>query len=218
MPDLHLNGTDLIIVAIVLLSGLLAFMRGFLRETASLLAWLGGALAVYLYIFEGPGTYNWDYIAHLSTVQLLIAAGIFISVVIVLSLLGHGLAKMLEHESLGFVNRMLGFVYGLARGAFVICLVYAVGVWVIPIVDRNDPPPWLRNARVFPLIDFGGYTLANLWPGLIDINKDDADKYIKTLDKSSLLPSQDSTDHKDGGYTDPERKRMDDLVQGVQNN
>jgi membrane protein required for colicin V production len=217
MPDFHLNGTDLIVVAIVLLSGLLAFMRGFLRETASLLAWLGGALAVYLYVFSGPETRNWAYIAKLPTSQLLIAAGIFISVVIVLSLLGHGLAKLMEHESFGFLNRILGFVYGIVRGMFAICLAYAICVWGwIPLIDRDDPPPWLNQARVFPLIDFGGYTLANLWPGVIDSIKDDPDKYLKTLDKTLPLPSPDAADHKDGAYSPQERQRMDDLVQGVE--
>jgi membrane protein required for colicin V production len=218
MPDLHFTGTDLIVVAIVLLSGLLAFMRGFLKETASLVAWLGGAAAVYLYIFGGPSTRNWDYVARLPTSKLLIAGGIFIAVVIVLSLLGRAVANLLDKETFGFFNRMLGLVFGFARGAFVICLIYAVSVWVIPILNRNEPPPWLREARTFPLIDYGGYMLANLWPGLVDMNTDDPDKYLKKLDKSLPLPTRHAEDHKDGDYSDQERQNLDDLVQGVTKN
>jgi membrane protein required for colicin V production len=218
MDSLHFTGTDLIIIAVVLLSGLLAFMRGFLKETASLIAWLGGALAVYLYVFQGPSTHNWNYVAHLPTSQLLISGGIFISVVLVLSLLGGAVAKMLDQETFGFLNRMLGFIYGLARGAFVICLLYAVAVWVIPVINRNEPPPWLKEARVFPLIDYGGFMLANLWPGLIDMNKDAPDKYLKNLDKTLPLPIHHAEDHKDDGYSDQERQSLDNLVQGVEQN
>jgi hypothetical protein len=112
---------------------------------------------------------------------------------------------------------MLGLTYGLARGIFAICLVYAVAVWVIPVINRDDPPPWLQNARSFPLIDYGGYTLANL-PGLVDDSDNRPDKLMKTLDKSLDLPSKDTGDHKDGAYSDQERERMDSLVEGVQKN
>jgi membrane protein required for colicin V production len=216
MPDLHFTGTDLIIVAIVLLSGLLAFMRGFLKETASLVAWLAGSFAVYLYVFNGPSTHSWNYVARLPTSKLLIAGGIFIAVVIVVGLLGRAVANLLDKENFGFFNRILGLLYGLARGAFVICLIYGVSVWVIPIINRDEPPPWLRQARTFPLVDYGGFMLANLWPGLIDMNKDDPDKYLKKLDKSLALPTSHAEAHKDGGYTDQERENLDSLVQGVE--
>ncbi|HKJ74510.1 MAG TPA: CvpA family protein [Alphaproteobacteria bacterium] len=218
MLDPHFSGTDLIIVAIVLLSGLLAFMRGFLKETATLVAWIGGAAAVYVYLFSGADTHNWNYIARLPTSHLLIAGGIFIATVIVLSLLGRAVANMLDRESFGFFNRMLGFAYGLARGAFSICLLYAVAVWVIPIIKRDEPPPWLRDARTFPLIDYGGYTLANLWPGLVDSSERAPDKLMKSLDKSLDLPSSIGGDHNDGAYSDKERQKMDDLVEGVTKN
>ena len=216
MPDLHFTGTDLIIVAIVLLSGLLAFMRGFLKETASLVAWLAGSFAVYLYVFNGPSTHSWNYVARLPTSKLLIAGGIFIAVVIVVGLLGRAVANLLDKENFGFFNRILGLLYGLARGAFVICLIYGVSVWVIPIINRDEPPPWLRQARTFPLVDYGGFMLAKLWPGLIDMNKDDPDKYLKKLDKSLALPTSHAEAHKDDGYTDQERENLDSLVQGVE--
>jgi len=218
MANLNFSAPDLIVVAIVLLSGLLAFMRGFLKETASLVAWIGAAAATYLYIFAGATNRDWGYVAKLPTSKMLIAVAIFVVVLVVLSLLGHAISKLIDRESFGFFNRMLGLTYGLARGAFAICLVYAVAVWIIPVINRDDPPPWLREARTFPMIDYGGYALANLWPGLIDSDDGRPDKFMKTLDKSLDLPSLDAGDHNDGAYSDQQRQKMDSLVEGVQKN
>jgi membrane protein required for colicin V production len=218
MPSLNFTAPDLIVVSIVLLSGLLAFMRGFLKETAALVAWIGAAAATYFYIFSGATSRNWSYVAKLPTSKMMIAVAIFVVVLIVLSVLGHAISKLIDRESFGFFNRMLGLSYGLARGIFAICLLYAVSVWVIPVINRDDPPPWLRDARTFPLIDYGGYTLATLWPGLVDDSDNRPDKFMKTLDKSLDLPNKDTGDHKDGAYSDQERQRMDSLVEGVQKN
>src|SRR3546814_6734663 len=55
MNGLPINVTDLVILLVLLLSGLLAFLRGFVAEVLSVAAWIGALfVAVYGYVHLQP--------------------------------------------------------------------------------------------------------------------------------------------------------------------
>ncbi len=53
-------------------------MRGFLKETASLVAWIVAAAVTYFYVFNGTRTRSWGYVAKLPTSTMLIAVAVFV--------------------------------------------------------------------------------------------------------------------------------------------
>ena len=116
---------DIAVVAIVLISGVLALSRDFVREVLSVVAWVGAAIAT-LYLFRFAQPVARTYI----TVELVaeIAAGvaIFVVALIALSLISHALSRRIRESALGPLDRSLGLVFGLVRGAAVVALAYMI--------------------------------------------------------------------------------------------
>ena len=114
MDNLPVNVTDIAIIAVVLLSGILAFARGFFREVLSIGSWVAAFFAaLYLYPVAAPDVrprLGWGDMAAL-------AAGIavFVVSVIVMSLVTHYGAAALQGSGLSAVDRSLGFLFGIAR-------------------------------------------------------------------------------------------------------
>jgi membrane protein required for colicin V production len=148
MDALPLNVLDLIVLVVLLLSAVLAFFRGFVHETLGIAAWVGAGLAALygLPIIQAevreliPVTWAADAAA---------AVAIFLVTLLVLSILTRGIARKVQDSSLGSVDRSLGVLFGLARGAFLVGLAYILLAWMIPPVDH---PQWIQNARGLPLI------------------------------------------------------------------
>lgn len=160
MGDVNLNAVDLAVVGILLVSGVLAFWRGFVHEVLSVTAWVGAAFAaLYGLPLLRPFTRQYievDWIADAAT-----GGAIFLVTLLVLSLITHAVARRVRGSALNGVDRSLGFVFGLARGAFLVCLAYMFGVW---LMDDDKPPEWLETARTQPLMDRGAHLIQYLLP------------------------------------------------------
>jgi membrane protein required for colicin V production len=155
------NALDLAIVAIVVLSGLFAFARGFVKEALSIGAWVGASLAaVYLLPsarpvaerFTGPGP----------AADALAGVAIFAVAIITLSLLTTAISRRVKDSSLSALDRTFGLIFGLARGAFLVCLAYIALAWLLPPGDQR--PRWMAEARTLPLLKSGAEQLGRFVP------------------------------------------------------
>jgi membrane protein required for colicin V production len=155
-----MTSADLIIIAILALSALLAFMRGFVREVLSIGAWVGAALAT-IYGFPIAQPYARKYIEVALFADIAAGVAIFIVALIVLTVLSHALSRNVRSSALGAVDRSLGLLFGLVRGAVLVCLAYLVMAWAIPQEDR---PVWVAEARALPLVQQGAGLLLKILP------------------------------------------------------
>jgi membrane protein required for colicin V production len=135
---------DLIVIGIVGLSAVFAFARGLIRVVMSLVALVAGILAA---IHLSPMAANM--LAALSdnpvTRYLVAFAMIFTVVVIVGALLGWLLARAIRAIGLGFIDRVLGAVFGVARGVLIVVIgVLLAGLTTLP---RQE---WWQNAFLAP--------------------------------------------------------------------
>jgi len=123
---------DYVVLAILGVSILLSVIRGLAREVLALLAW---ALA-----FVAASVFAADVAALLppevpdERLRLLAAfAGVFLAVLLAMSLLGLFVSRLLKGAGLGVEDRVLGGVFGLARGLLVVmALVLAAGFTSLP--------------------------------------------------------------------------------------
>jgi membrane protein required for colicin V production len=139
-----MTGFDLGVLAIVALSALFAFFRGVVRELIALVSWIaaiglalafGGRLAAMLPGFEGTPAVR----------QVIAFALIFIAVLVAGALVAYLLAKFVRVAGLGFVDRFLGGLFGLARGMIIaVCAVLVAGLTTLP---RHE---WWQNAALGP--------------------------------------------------------------------
>ena len=139
---------DLVVLAVVAISALLAFMRGLVREVLGLGAWVGAIFAGVWALprvrpqFQGwLGTSPW--------VDPIAFGVIFIISLIVLMLISRWISALVRASPIGGLDRTLGLVFGIARGAALVILAYIASGMVVQ-VDRW-PDPVLNAESVWPV-------------------------------------------------------------------
>jgi membrane protein required for colicin V production len=135
---------DLIVIGIIGVSTLLGFWRGLVRVVMSLTGLVAAVLAA---IHFSPWASNLLLVLSDSPVTRYMAAFalIFIAVALIFALLGWLLAKAVRAIGLGFIDRMLGAVFGVARGVLIAVVgVLFAGLTALP---RQD---WWQNASFAP--------------------------------------------------------------------
>ncbi|HEC14511.1 MAG TPA: CvpA family protein [Rhodospirillales bacterium] len=218
-----LNATDGAIALVLLVSALLAFARGFIHEVLAIAGWLGAIFAsIYGFPYLKPYARQW--IPYEMVADIGAGVVIFILTLVLLSLLTRGVSQRIHASALNALDRSLGFLFGLARGVVLVCLVYVAVEWVIPIEEQ---PKWLAQARSMPLVRAGGGLLKTLIPaGTIATGEtaaaaagQTARKFLDVQDAMGemirLQPRSPKTDKgADRGYGKKERTDMQRLIEG----
>jgi len=127
-----MNSIDIFILAILLISTGISFLRGFVREILSLVAWIG---AVWIAISFTPNASVLlaSQIMNEAVRVLVAFIGLFLATLIVLSLINHLVGQLVKKTGFSGTDRMIGVVFGLARGGVIISvIVLVVGVTTLP--------------------------------------------------------------------------------------
>jgi membrane protein required for colicin V production len=150
------NWVDLVVIAVVFCSGLLAFLRGFVREVLGIGAWLGAAAVAYQFAPDvRPVLQQW--IGNPDYADAAAIGACFLVALIVLSVIAGLLGGIVRGSVLGGVDRSLGMLFGVARGAALLVVAYvALGMVMAP---GQWPEPVLR-ARTLPYV-YQGAAWAN---------------------------------------------------------
>jgi membrane protein required for colicin V production len=151
---------DIFLLAVMLISGLLAMIRGFMREVLSIAAWICSAAAT-LYLFPRvlptvKGYINNDIIATGVTV-----AGIFLGTLIIVSVLTVRISDKILDSRIGALDRTLGFVFGLARGLLIVVVAFIFFDWLVP---QKSQPSWVGNAKSRVVLKGTGDWMISLLP------------------------------------------------------
>src|SRR5690606_2101277 len=137
MEGLPVNATDLVVLAVLVISGLLAFARGFIREVLSIGAWVGAAAAT-IYGFPLVKPLVSDYIPNELFANVVTGVVIFIVTLGLLAALSHVLSRNVRDSALGAVDRSLGLLFGLVRGAVLVCVAWLIFAFLTTPEDRPD--------------------------------------------------------------------------------
>ncbi len=155
-----IQALDVVLVAIMIFSGLLAMLRGLTREMLSIMSWALAALVTLL----AYSHFKADVRAIIDTPMLADAAliaTVFITGLILFSLLTANISERVLDSRVGAIDRTLGFVYGLARGLVLVVIAYLI---VGEIVERPNLPKWVTQARSLSVIEYAGDTIKSLVP------------------------------------------------------
>jgi membrane protein required for colicin V production len=144
---------DFMVIGVVGLSTVLAFLRGFVRVFVSLAAWIIGVVGALRYS-EIVGGMLPDFGETPATRYVAAFALILVGVLIVGALLGFLLSRLVRAVGLGFLDRTLGALFGIARGLIIaVILVLLAGVTTAPRMD------WWQNALTSPPLTAAALTL-----------------------------------------------------------
>jgi membrane protein required for colicin V production len=150
------NWVDGAVLGVLAVSGLLGLSRGLVREMLGLGAWVLAGLAALR--FHGEATPLMTRL--LGDPEAAEPAGylvVFLVVLIVLSLLANLVGRLIRVSALGGLDRTLGLLFGLARGAVLLFAAYLAAGMAMP--PASWPLP-VREARSMPLIYDGAAALA----------------------------------------------------------
>ena len=86
---------------------------------------------------------------------------IFVIALVAISIVSYAIAKRVKESSLNTIDRSLGFLFGLVRGAVVVCIAYLVLVQFIPM---SAHPTWIREAKSLETVELGASLLVKLVP------------------------------------------------------
>lgn len=129
------------ILVVLLVSAGLGVARGFVREVLGLAGLVAGVIVAGLY--AGPAAAPLERWLPPGAARAVAFAGLLFAVLLLAALVGHLLTKLLEAVKLSLLNRLLGGLFGLARGAlFVVALLLAVDLLGV------DPAPWVEGSRL----------------------------------------------------------------------
>ena len=127
-----MNWIDLVIIALIAVSGVISLFRGFLRETFSLATWIVGVW-VGIRFAADVAVILPDAVPD-ETVRLAIGfAVLFIAVLIVGGLLGVLAGKLVKGTGLTGTDRALGVIFGALRGVVLVAmLVFLASLTLMP--------------------------------------------------------------------------------------
>lgn len=222
MDSFPLTLIDVVLIAVVLISAIFAFGRGFVHEALSIVGWIGAALAV---IFGLPlvRPYVRDVIQPPLLADFAAGATIFILAMIILSIFTRAIASRVHGSKLSAIDRSLGFVFGLVRGAVLICLAYIPVQW---LMTPQEQPVWIREARLQPLVEWGSAKLVSFVDsGTVSSGpaRSSQDQQRKALETEQIVrdminpePKTPETrpEHEPKGYDERERRAIDRLLEG----
>jgi membrane protein required for colicin V production len=206
---------DVLVLIVLLVSALIAFLRGAIREILTILgvvgglaaAWYAGPLLIphmegWLGVKEGAepekllGILPYDLLAHILSYGL-----IFIVVVIVLSVISHMIAETARAIGLGPVDRTLGVIFGLARGVLLLGVVYFPFHLMLGPEEKKQ---WFEGSKTFFYVEQTSQAMVEMLPeGTVAKFQKDAESIKDGVDTREKLQQMDVLKKNDNSTSEP---------------
>ena len=156
---------DILLLLVMLISGLLAMIRGFMREILSIGSWILAAIAA-LAFYSRVTPFVKSYVSLGDTATNAIAAAIvFLVTLIIVSIVTVRISDMVLDSRVGALDRTLGFLFGLGRGLLVVVVAFVFFAWLVP---ERSQPTWIKNAKSKVVLESTGQWLESLLPENLD--------------------------------------------------
>ena len=151
---------DILLLVVMLVSGLLAMIRGFMREILSIGAW-GVAALVTLYTFAKALPIAQGYFSSNTVATGVTIGSIFLLTLLLVSIVTVRISDMILDSRVGALDRTLGFLFGLGRGLVIVVVAFLFFAWLVP--DRSQPE-WVRGAKSKVVLQSTGQWLMSMLP------------------------------------------------------
>jgi membrane protein required for colicin V production len=163
-----LTAFDAVAIVIVIVSTLMALARGFMRELATLGAFIAAIAAAFFarrYFVDQldgllpAGSPEW-------MPDAIIFVVVFLVVYVAVAWFGANLSKTIQGvDGIGLLDRVAGGLFGFARGGVVLVFfVYLLNL----AMDRDQIPEFVTQARTYPIISAGADYLTDRAPELAE--------------------------------------------------
>ena len=208
---------DLSIIAVILISAIFAFSRGFFQEIFSLISWSGAVGISYFFSF-----YLFDFInmiiGNLLISKIISYLVLFILSIFFLSFISKKVSGKVKNSSVGMIDRSLGFFFGITRG-YVLLSLCLYGFFKI----ENNYPNWVEKSKMKDLLVPGAIHIISFFDkennSVKLLENKLKTKSEKLFEKSinSHLRREESEKNTPQGYKKDERGDFNYLIENLQN-
>ncbi len=141
---------DGIVAAVIILSAILAYARGFVRESLAIVGWVGAAVLAFLFagtvrpmIAQVP--FLDKFLGDSCELATIAAFAVVFAVALVLfSIITPLFSSVVQRSALGGVDQGMGFLFGVARGILLVAI-------ALIVYDRVMPGQKVADGRQFTL-------------------------------------------------------------------
>jgi membrane protein required for colicin V production len=158
--DMPITLLDFILIGVMLISALLAMIRGFMREILSIAAWVIAAVAT-LYAYSRLLPYAKTYFNNDIIAAGAVIGGTFLGTLLIVSIITVRFSDMVLDSRVGALDRTLGFLFGLARGLIIVVVAFLFFAWLVP---PRTQPSWVANAKSRVVLQSTGDWLISMLP------------------------------------------------------
>lgn len=148
----NISAFDGIALGIIVISAIMAFARGFLRELATLGAFIGALAAAYYArkFLHGMLADLLPAGSHPLAPDIILVVSAFLIVYIIVAWLGHGLSKsIMTNGDIGMFDHIAGLIFGIIRGG--VALVF-FAVLLNAGFKVSQVPPFIQNSLSYPIL------------------------------------------------------------------
>lgn len=157
---------DLVVIGVVLISALLAAVRGLTREVLAIASWAAAAAVAWIFHLQMLPILK-QYIPHETAALIASIAALFLVTLIVVSLVTARISDFVLDSRIGALDRTLGFVFGAARGVLLAVIGY---LFFAALMTDKNMPAWAKDAKAKPMLEETGRSLIAMLPQ--DVNAD----------------------------------------------
>jgi membrane protein required for colicin V production len=156
-----MTALDIIVLFLIGAGAIFGFMRGFVQEALSMIAWLLIIVAVRL--LHAPVA---EALSGAVGTEAGAAVLAFLVIIVITYAFGRWLAKRIGEKSrksvLGPVDRVLGFGFGAVKGLIGATLIFLLLVMLYETAfgGKAKRPEWMTTSRTYPLLNASGDALS----------------------------------------------------------
>jgi membrane protein required for colicin V production len=144
---------DGVVAVLIILSAILAYSRGLVRELMAIVGWIGAAILAFIFAPQAQPLVKeipvvGDFLRDSCELSIIAAfAGVFAIGLVLAALFTPLLSSVVQRSALGGVDQALGFLFGVVRGVVLVLIAFvvfdrAVAENTVPMIDNS------RTAKV----------------------------------------------------------------------
>ena len=141
---MHFNWADYIIIAIIVLSVGISFVRGFIREILSILGWVI-VFWVSIVYFDNVANLFTPFIQNQTARQITSFILLFVSTLAVILLINYFISKTLLRSGFDSTDRILGIFFGLIRGILLVSVLL-----LLASLTNVTQYQWWNDSAIIP--------------------------------------------------------------------
>ena len=137
------NWVDALMLGVVAISALLSLSRGFIKEALSLVTW--SVAGVIAWMFGGSLAHHFEAYVETPSVRIIAACALlFVATLLVGALINFLLAQLVHATGLTGTDRLLGMVFGAARGLLLVVIL----IGLLSLAPVQNDTWWQQSALV----------------------------------------------------------------------